>query len=120
MNTYYEYVLCICIMNTICHKFYTYSFINVETRLLCSNYYPLHLLWWFSHSVASYSLQTHGLQHDRFPCPSSSGVYSETCKSSWPANHLNHCLPLPSLPSIFPSIRVYSNVYALHIRWTKY
>ena len=36
------------------------------------------------------------------------------------SNHLNLCWPLLLLPSIFPSIRVFSNVSALHIRWTKY
>ena len=34
--------------------------------------------------------------------------------------HLMLCCPLLLLPSIFPSIRVFSNESALHIRWTKY
>ena len=37
-----------------------------------------------------------------------------------PTNHLILCCPLLLLPSIFPSIRVFSNESALHIRWTKY
>ena len=37
-----------------------------------------------------------------------------------PSNHLNLCHPLLLLPSIFPSIRVFSNESVLHIRWTKY
>ena len=37
-----------------------------------------------------------------------------------PANHLNLCHPFFLLPSIFPSIRVFSNELALHIRWPKY
>ena len=37
-----------------------------------------------------------------------------------PANHLILCRPLLLLPSIFPSIRVFSNESALHIRWPKY
>ena len=37
-----------------------------------------------------------------------------------PSNHLNLCHPLFFLPSIFPSIRVFSNESALHIRWPKY
>ena len=37
-----------------------------------------------------------------------------------PSNHLILCHPLLLLPSIFPSIRVFSNVLALHIRWPKY
>ena len=37
-----------------------------------------------------------------------------------PSNHLNLCLPLLLLPSIFPSIRVFSNESSLRIRWPKY
>ena len=37
-----------------------------------------------------------------------------------PSNHLILCRPLVFLPSIFPSIRVFSNESALHIRWPKY
>ena len=37
-----------------------------------------------------------------------------------PSNHLILCCPLLFLPSIFPSIRVFSNELALHIRWPKY
>ena len=37
-----------------------------------------------------------------------------------PSNHLIPCLPLLLLPSIFPSIRAFSNQSALHIRWPKY
>ena len=41
-------------------------------------------------------------------------------KSVMPSNHLNLCLQLLLLPSIFPSIRVFSNESALHMRWPKY
>ena len=37
-----------------------------------------------------------------------------------PSNHFILCHPLLPLPSIFPSIRVFSNESALHIRWLKY
>ena len=37
-----------------------------------------------------------------------------------PSNHLFLCRPLLLLPSIFPSIRVFSNVSALCTRWPKY
>ena len=67
----------------------------------------------FSHSAVSDSLRPHGLQHARPPCPSPTpGVYS----NSYPL--ICHCLLL--LPSIFPSIRVFSNESALHIRWPEY
>ena len=41
-------------------------------------------------------------------------------KSVMPSNHLILCRPLPLLPSILPSIRVFSNESALHIKWPKY
>ena len=41
-------------------------------------------------------------------------------ESVMPSNHLLLCRPLPLLPSIFPSIRVFSNDSVLHIRWPKY
>ena len=37
-----------------------------------------------------------------------------------PSNHLILCQPLLRLPSIFPSIRIFSNESALRIRWPKY
>ena len=37
-----------------------------------------------------------------------------------PSNHLILCRPLLLLPSIFPSIRVFSNESAFHLRWPKY
>ena len=36
------------------------------------------------------------------------------------SNHLILCCPLLFLPSLFPSIRVFSSYSALHIRWSKY
>ena len=41
-------------------------------------------------------------------------------ESVMPSNHLILCRPLLLMPSIFPSIRVFSNESALHIRWPKY
>ena len=41
-------------------------------------------------------------------------------KSVMPSNHLIHCRPPLLLPSIFPSIRVFSNESVLHMRWPKY
>ena len=40
-------------------------------------------------------------------------------ESMMPSNHLIFCHPLLLLPSIFPSIRVFSNESALHVRWPK-
>ena len=41
-------------------------------------------------------------------------------ESVMPSNHLILCHPLLLLPSIFPSIRVFSNESVFHIRWPKY
>ena len=41
-------------------------------------------------------------------------------KSVMPSNYLIICCPLLLLPSVFPSIRVFSNESVLHIRWPKY
>ena len=77
----------------------------------------------FCFSVAkSDSLQLHGLQNVRLPCPSlSPGVCSNSCPLSvMPSKHLILCHSLLLLPSVFPSIRVFSNELALRIRWPKY
>ena len=75
----------------------------------------------FSCSVVSNSLQPHGLQHARPPCPSPiPGVYSNSCPSVMPSSHLILCCPLLLSLSIFPSIRVFSNELVLCIRWPKY
>ena len=63
------------------------------------------------------SLKHYGLQHARLRCPSLS---PRACSNSCPSNHLTFCHPLLLLPSIFPSIRVFSNELALPIRWPKY
>ena len=41
-------------------------------------------------------------------------------ESVMPSNHLILCRPLLLVPSIFPSISIFSNESALHIRWPKY
>ena len=41
-------------------------------------------------------------------------------KSVMPLNHFILCCPLLILPSVFPSIRVFSSESVLHIRWPKY
>ena len=45
---------------------------------------------------------------------------SMSIESVMPSSHLILCCPFPLLPSIFLSIRVFSNESALHIRWPKY
>ena len=75
----------------------------------------------FTSQVMSISSQLHGLLQARPSCPSSSpGV----CPSSYPFHQWFHstisslCCPL--LHSVFPSMKVFSNELAIHIRWPKY
>ena len=72
--------------------------------------------------VMSYSLRLRGLQHARLPCPSRPrSLLKLMCfESMMPSNHLILYHPLILLSSVFPSIRVFSNVSALQIRWPKY
>ena len=76
----------------------------------------------FSRSVVSNSLRPHELQNVRPPCPTPTpGAHPNSCPLSlMPANPLLLCHPLPLLPSILPSIRVFSSESALCIRWPKY
>ena len=64
-------------------------------------------------------VQPHGLQHVRLPI-SQSLLKLMSIESMMASNHLIHHHPLLLLPSIFPSLRVFSNESALHIRWPKY
>ena len=69
-------------------------------------------LLFFSCSVMLNSWRPHGQQHARLLCPSPSpGVCHPTLSSS--------AEPL-LLPSVFPSIIIFSSKLALHIRWPKY
>ena len=68
------------------------------------------------------SLQPHGLQHARPPCPSPTPGASSlmSVELVMPSNHLILCRPLLLPPSIFPSIRVFSKESVFLIRWPKY
>ena len=77
----------------------------------------------FSPLVMSDSLQPHGLQHARLSCPSLSSqslLKLMSIESMMPSSHLILCRSLFLLPSIFLSIRVFSNESGLCIRWPKY
>ena len=74
----------------------------------------------FSPSVVFDPLRPYGMQHARPPCPSPTPrVYSNSCPVM-PSNHLFLCCPLHLLPSIFPSIRVFSSQSVICVRWPKY
>ena len=68
---------------------------------------------------------THGLRHARLPCPSPTPLSLSLLKlmsieSVTPSNHFIPCCPLLLLPSIFPSIKVFSSEPVLHISQPKY
>ena len=69
------------------------------------------------------TLWPHGLQHARLPCPSPS---ARACSNSCPLSRWCHLtisssvVPFSSCLQPFPSIRVFSNESALHIKWPKY
>ena len=100
-----------------------YYYCNVHLKMVkMINFVMCFLLLLFSPSILSNSLWRHGLQHARVPCPSPIlRACSNSCPlSQWWSNHLILCRPLLLLPSIIPSIRVFSNESALCIRWPKY
>ena len=72
-------------------------------------------------TVMSNSLQLHELQDARLPCPSTTprACWNMSIKSMMTSNHFILCSPLLFPPSIFPSIRVFSNELVLRIRWPK-
>ena len=74
----------------------------------------------FNRSVVSDSLRPHRLQHARLSCPSPvHRAYSNSCPpSQW--CHFILCRLLLLLPSIFPSISIFSSESVLCIRWQKY
>ena len=77
----------------------------------------------FSCLVVSNPERPYGLQHARLLCSSPTpGAYLKlmSIELVMPSNHLILCHPLLLLPSIFPSIKVFSNESVLHIRWLKY
>ena len=76
----------------------------------------------FSHSVMSNSATpwTAACQASPSITNSQSLLRLMSIESVMPSNHLILCHPLLLLPSIFPSIRVFSNESALCIRWPKY
>ena len=81
------------------------------------------LLLLFSHSVVSNCLPSHELLAHQASLSNTNSVSLlklMSIESMMPSNCLILCYLLLLLPSIFPSIRVFSNELALHIRWPKY
>ena len=113
-------------------SFYCYKFPSRNCFSCCSN--PI-MLWiiMFSFSFVSQSQLSSVAQscptlcdpmdssmpgfpvHHQLPELSQAHVH-QVCDATQPS----HPLPSPSLPSIFPSVRVFSSESVLHIRWPKY
>ena len=104
------------------------SQIALKSLKMCNSCHPsaqqslLSTLLLFNGSVMSDSLRRHGLQHARLSCPSPSpGACSNSFPlSGWCHPTISSCQPFFLLPSIFPSIRVFSKGSILCIRWPKY
>ena len=76
----------------------------------------------FSQSVMPNWWRSHGQQHSSFPVLHQLLEFAQT-HVHWVSEAIQHlvlCCPFISLPSIFPSIRVFSSESALRIRWPKY
>ena len=85
------------------------SFILVVVVVQTISYVPLFVMPWTAacQTSPSFTISQWSLKF----------VYIE---SVMPSNHLILCRPLLLLPSVFPSIRVFSNELVIHIRWPKY
>ena len=88
---------------------HTHMYMYQFSSVLLFNHVRLFATPWITASQASLSITN-----------SWSLLKLMSIKSVMPSNHLILCCPLFLLPSIFPSIRVFSNESILHIRWPKY
>ena len=92
-------------------KFITFVFKTIYLQLFCSvliNCLQLFVTPWTAACQTSLCITNMSL------------LRLMSIESVMPSNHLILCRLLLLLPSIFPSIRVFSNESVLHIRWPKY
>ena len=98
--------------------------IIVSHYLHMSNHYVVHLQFRSVQSLSCVQLfatpRTTAHQASLSITNSQSSPKLMSVESVMPSSHLILCHPLLFLPSIFPSIRVFSNESALHIRWPEY
>ena len=98
----------------------TWQYTKRSYTLVKNIHENLFFLVQFSHLVMSNSLQHHEAEHARSPSPSPiPKVHTNPCPLSQRC-HPTICRSLFLLPSIFLSIRVFSNESALCIRWPYY
>ena len=100
------------------------SFINVNMTKLAKSYYTNSLQFSLVQLLSCVRLST---TPRTAACQASLSIVNSQSllklmfiQSVMPSNHLILCRPLLLLPSIFPSIRVFSNESVLRIRWPKY
>ena len=102
--------------------FFLFIYLPIKPSSIYYVFYPTR---YHCCSIVSNSLRPHGLRpHARLPCPEVHYLLKFaqilSFESMIQSNHLILCCPLLLLPSIFPSIKVFSNGSALCIRWPKY
>ena len=95
---------------------YVHKLTKIDTK--CTHTYTFHICIIVVQLLSCiWLLHLHGLQHTRLPCApiSWSLLKLMSIEMVMPSNHLILCCPVFLLPSIFPSIRIFSNELALHI-----
>ena len=103
--TYYLSIICVCL------SLHLSMYLSIHIYLLSSVH--------FSHSVMSDSLNR-GMPGPPVHHQLKAFIQTHIHQVVMPSNHLIVCRPLLLLPSIFPSIRVFSSESVLHIWWLKY
>ena len=103
-----------------CLCFCLYYILLIDSYL----WFVFFVAWWICSLMSDY-LQPHGLQQARLLCPSPSPrVSSNSCPLSQYCQPTISSLEMRSwsllLPSIIPSVRLFSNESVVHIRWPKY
>ena len=103
----------------ICNGYIPFSYYKILAAFSVLKIYSCSVQ--FSRSVVSDFLRSHGPQYTRPPSPSPTRrVYSNSCPlSRWCHPTILSSHPLLLLPSIFPSIRIFSIESVLCIRWPK-
>ena len=119
INNWFSFALKkICILNKECFKlpYSCQKFLFPETK--CTGFaVVIHL---FSHVQLFVTPWTAAQQASMSFSISQSLLKLMSTESMMPSNHSILCCPLLLLPSIFPSMSIFSNELALHIRWPKY
>ena len=122
--------VCFKILSGILHSTGVWSFpynLRLQELFVCEIIWAYFLFTSFSQSVQSLSRVHLFATPWTAACQASLSITNSrsllklmSIESVMPSNHLILCCPLLLPPSIFPSLRVFSNESVLHIRWPKY